>query len=112
MVFLLNFLPALIVITFGLIIRYAVPSKVGKVVFATLGVLLLFVYFQIQPSYLPKGTVKPMSSPGFEVVQKPIEDRQLKPKSADERDSKMREYEKESDARREALIEQVKSEKE
>lgn len=112
MVFLYNILPFLIVIVMGLIIRYAVPSKVGKVIFALLTVALLFVYYQIQPSYMPKGSVKPLPVAEFKVVDKPMVDRMLKTKPADERDAEMQaEYEK-SDARRNALVEKLKSEKE
>lgn len=112
MVFLLNALPYIIVIFMGLVIRYAVPSKVGKVFMGLLAVGMLVVYFQIQPSYIPKGTVKPLANPAFELVETPIVDRQLKRVDPQVRDSKMAEYEKQSNARREALIEQIKSEKE
>lgn len=112
MVFLYNSFPFLIVILMGLIIRYAVPSKVGKFIFALITVGMLFVYFQIQPSYMPKGSVKPLPVADFKIVDKPMVDRMLKTKPAAERDAEMQaEYDK-SDARREAFVEKIKSEKE
>jgi len=87
MVFLINILPFLIVLVFGLAIVYAVPSKVGKVIMGAIGVLMLVVYFQIQPSYMPKGTVKPMQVQQFEKLDIPMVDRSLKPMSDEQRDA-------------------------
>jgi hypothetical protein len=87
MVFLINSLPFFIVILMGLVIRYAVPSKVGKVIFAGLTVLMLVVYFQIQPSYMPKGTVKTLPNAEFRTVDKPVSDLVPKPKSPEQYDT-------------------------
>lgn len=113
MVVLLNFLPAIIVIFMGLIIRYAVPSKVGKWMMALLTVGMLFLYFQIQPSYLPKGTVKDLPRAEFRVDDdSPIQDRMRKTISAEEREARMTKVEEETSQRIESLIKQSKSEKE
>lgn len=48
--------------------------------------LLLFIYFQAQPSYLPKGEVKRTAVPQFEAKEDlVIEDRNSKPKDPDQR---------------------------
>lgn len=84
MVFLINSLPILIVIIMGLVIRYAVPSTVGKFFIGALTVFMLVVYFQIQPSYMPKGTVKQLHVAEFKHSDAKIVDRSLKPKSSEE----------------------------
>lgn len=112
MVVLLNFLPVIIVVFMALFIRYAVPSKVGKWVFSLLTVGMLFVYFQIQPSYLPKGTVKDLPRAEFKVDDLQIQDRMRKTVSPEERDAQMTKAEKETNERINSLIEKSKSEKE
>lgn len=59
-------------------------------------VVFVVVYGAVQPSYIPKGTVKTYTPPPFETVDKPIVDRSLKPKSAEQ-----------YDAERNAAIEQI-----
>jgi hypothetical protein len=59
-------------------------------------VLFVVVYTAIQPSYLPKGTVKSLPSAPFKSVETPVVDRGLKPKNSDQ-----------YDAERNAAIEQI-----
>lgn len=77
MVFLYNALPYLIVIVFGLVIRYAVPSKVGKAIFGVIGIVTLLVYLQIQPSYIPKGEVR-KSEVVFDYQEKEMRESKLR----------------------------------
>lgn len=49
-------------------------------------VAVLFIYPMIQPSYMPKGTVKPIQNVEFKQLDIPIVDRSLKPKSAEQYD--------------------------
>lgn len=96
MTLLLNFLPGILVVVMGLVIHFLTPSKVGKVIMGVITVAMLVVYFQIQPSYMPKGVAK-QSSPvvEFTVPEGEVVDRMLKPKSSEERDaSRQDEYEK------------------
>lgn len=109
MVFLLNSLPVFIVLIMGLVIRYAVPSKVGKVFMGVLTVAMLLVYFQIQPSYIPKGTVKALPNVEFTTVDKPITDLALKPKSSEEYDKERNKSLQEIDK---SIKEQIKLNKE
>lgn len=45
------------------------------------------IYGLVQPSYMPKGVVKPMAAPiEFRQVEGPMTDRMLKPKSAEQYD--------------------------
>ncbi|WP_407713543.1 hypothetical protein ACJJWD_16085 [Comamonas testosteroni] len=53
-------------------------------------VAVLFVYFQAQPSYLPKGAAARSELPAFPESEAKIEDRLSKPVSGDERDQRMR----------------------
>ncbi|MNC14785.1 hypothetical protein D3C75_625750 [compost metagenome] len=47
---------------------------------------MLLVYPMIQPSYMPKGTVKPMQVQQFEKLDVPMVDRSLKPMPDEQRD--------------------------
>lgn len=69
-------------------------------------------YTLVQPSYMPKGTVKSLPPIELRASDKPIQDRMLKPVPAAERDEKMKAEFKASDERREALVEQIKKDKE
>lgn len=112
MTYLFNVLPYVIVITFGLIIRYAVPSKVGKILFGVIGVLFLIVYFQIQPSYLPKGGVKPEPAlPEFQVKQGEMVDKQPKSMSREDRVKIISDDLEKTDLRLKQMIKELKSEK-
>lgn len=75
-------------------------------------VAVLVIYPKIQPSYIPKGTVKPLPVAETQIVDKPFVDRVIKPMSAAERDERMSAEVLKSEQRREALIKQIKSEKE
>lgn len=60
--------------------------KFKKLWIVAVTLLVLFVYFKAQPSYLPKGEIKRSQLPAFEA--KPdleIEDRLSKPKDPDQR---------------------------
>ena len=59
-------------------------------------VLFVVVYTAVQPSYMPKGTVKALSSQPFQSVETPVVDLGLKPKSSEH-----------YDAERNAAIEQI-----
>lgn len=83
MVFLINSIPIIILIVMGLVIRYAVPSYVGKIVMSVITIFMLVIYFQIQPSYIPKGTVKALPVAEFKASDSKIVDRSLKPKSSE-----------------------------
>lgn len=69
-------------------------------------------YSLVQPSYLPKGTVKALPNAEFVTTNKQIEDRMRKPVPSAERDAHMKEEYKIADERREQFIEKLKSEKE
>lgn len=56
-----------------------------KIAVATIVVLL--VYTKLQPSYIPKGTVERMPVIQSERITKPMEDRMLKAKPAEQRDA-------------------------
>jgi hypothetical protein len=53
-------------------------------------VVTLFVYFQAQPAYLPKGAATRSELPSFPESEAKIEDRLSKPVSGDDRDQRMR----------------------
>lgn len=107
MVVLLNILVPVIII--GLL-YLAYKLKKGWPVLVAIAFVL--AYGLVQPSYMPKGTVKPVQYTEFQKVDKPMADRMLKPKSGAERDAARKaEFEK-NDQRVEALIETMKKEKE
>lgn len=86
MTLLINLIPVLIAaIGFGLSWKF----KSVWAAIATIAALLL--YFQAQPSYMPKGEVKRSEPPVFVESDARIEDRNSKPMSGEERDSRMRE---------------------
>jgi len=60
--------------------------KFKKIWILAITLLVLFIYFKAQPSYLPKGQINRTALPAFEA--KPdleIEDRLSKPKDPDQR---------------------------
>lgn len=73
-----------------------VAWRLKKVWPLAVAVLFVVVYSAVQPSYMPKGTVKTYTPPPFESVNAPIVDRSLKPKSSEQ-----------YDAERNAAIEQI-----
>lgn len=85
MVFLINAIPALIILL-GAFVAYSVKGwkKKVAVVLLTLGISL--IYTQIQPSYMPKGTVRSNPVVEFKQLDIPMVDRSLKPKSDADRD--------------------------
>lgn len=110
MVFLYNIAPYILILAIAIAGYFANGWK-RKVGVSLIAFGLAVLYPQIQPSYMPKGSVKPLPVAEFKVVDKPIVDRMLKTKPAAERDAEMQaEYEK-SDARRNELVEKLKSEK-
>lgn len=50
----------------------------------------MLLYFQAQPSYLPKGEITRSPPPVFGASNAQIEDRNRKPMPGDERDQRMR----------------------
>ena len=94
MIYLYNIFPYFLVIFMGLIIYFAVPSKVGKVFMGVLTLVMLLVYTQIQPSYLPKGTVQRQELPAFERSEKPMVDRYLHTTPGSEHDKWIQEQDK------------------
>ena len=85
MILLINLIPVLIAaIGFGL------SWKLKKLWITAATVAALFLYFQAQPSYMPKGAVKRSALPAFVESDAQIEDRASKPVPADERDQRMR----------------------
>ncbi|UUC95340.1 MULTISPECIES: hypothetical protein [Comamonas] len=85
MTLLINLIPLLIAaIGFGL------SWKLRKLWVAAATVATLFLYFQAQPSYMPKGQVTRSEPPAFTESEARIEDRNSKPMSGDERDQRMR----------------------
>lgn len=111
MTYLFNIMPFLIVLVFGIIIRYAVPSKAGKVVFAVIGVMAMIIYFQIQPSYLPKGTVRSDPVVEFTPNNSVIIDRQLKSVTREQRLLELQDDYDAANKRREEMVEKLKGEK-
>lgn len=87
-------------------LNYLVPAVVLALLYVAfrlkkfwplvVAVVFVVLYGAVQPSYFPKGTVKTYTPPPFEAVDKPMVDRMLKPKSADQ-----------YDAERNAAIEQI-----
>lgn len=85
MTLLINLIPLLIAaIGFGL------SWKLRKLWVAAVTAVTLFLYFQAQPSYMPKGQVTRSEPPTFTESEARIEDRNSKPMSGDERDQRMR----------------------
>lgn len=50
-------------------------------------VAFIVVYGAVQPSYMPKGTVKTYTPPPFEKVEGPIVNRLMMPKTAEQYDA-------------------------
>lgn len=107
MILLMNLLGPLFVV-----VMIILAMRLKKVYPLYIGVFFVIIYSFLQPSYMPKGTVMPsVPNVPFEVSDKPIESRVLKPMSSDERDARMSEVEELSNKRRDELIQQIKSEK-
>lgn len=85
MTLLLNLLP-LAIAGIGLVL--ALRLRKFWIVIAT--ALALWVYFQAQPSYLPKGQIERAPVPALENTEATIQDRVPKPDSLDERDQRMK----------------------
>lgn len=86
MVILFNLLPLLVFMSFVFL-----AYKFKKWWLVLLGVVAVALYFQIQPSYIPKGEVKRTDLPEFEQSSKTIVDRMSKPKSGEEYDKQRKE---------------------
>lgn len=85
MILLINLIPVLMAaIGFGL------SWKLKKLWITAATVAALFLYFQAQPSYMPKGEIERSAIPAFVESDAQIEDRNSKPVPADERDQRMR----------------------
>jgi hypothetical protein len=82
MILLLNMLMTIVVLGHAYL-AYKL-KKIWPIGFA---LVMLLVYPMIQPSYMPKGTVRPMVTQPFEKLDIPIVDRGLKPKSGAEYDT-------------------------
>lgn len=54
-------------------------------------IILLIVYLQVQPSYMPKGKIERSAVPELEQSEATIEDRASKPDSLGERDLRIKE---------------------
>jgi hypothetical protein len=81
MILALNIIVPIVVILF---LWLALRLKSGYPVIAALVFVVMYQLFQ--PSYMPKGTVKPMSKVEFQQVNTPIVDRGLKTKSSEQYD--------------------------
>lgn len=86
MIALMNYAIPLIVLL-GLVAAYA-TKKVWPVLLA---VVISLVYSVAQPTYMPKGTVRPPVIQEVERVERPFVDRGLKPMSDEERDARRNE---------------------
>lgn len=104
MVLLLNILVPLVVI---LLIWFA--YKIKKVYPVLIAIAFIIIYQFAQPSYMPKGTVKPMPKVEFQQLDIPMVDRSLKTKSDVERDAERNKALQEIDN---SINEQIKSNKE
>lgn len=107
MVSLLNF--AVPFVSIALILLAMRLKKFWPVIIA---LVFVIVYQAVQPSYVPKGTVKQLSNAEFIIDNSPIQDRIRKNMSAEDRDNRMLKVENETNERINALVEQSKSEKE
>ena len=84
MILLINLIPLLIAaIGFGL------SWKLKKLWIAAATVAALFLYFQAQPSYMPKGEISRSAPPVFVESEAGIEDRNSKPVPGSVRDQRM-----------------------
>lgn len=98
MVALINLLPVIIVLVFLLwaYIGYKKSKDLTKVGLPLAMMLVtLVLYFQLQPSYLPKGEIKRTSIPSFEQKSLEVVDNTPKPMSGEERDQRRKELYKE-----------------
>lgn len=103
MVLLLNILFPVVIIALMVI------SYKFKKVWPVIGVVAFILIYSIaQPSYMPKGTVKPLPNPEFRVNDSPMVDRLMKPKSPEQYDL---ERQQALDAIDKSLKEQIESNK-
>lgn len=86
MVILFNLLPLLLFVGFVFL-----AYKLKKWWLVLVGVVVAAFYFQIQPSYIPKGEVRRTELPEFEQSSKEIVNRMSKPKSGEEYDKQRKE---------------------
>lgn len=86
MVILFNLLPLLLFVGFVFL-----AYKLKKWWLVLVGVVAVAFYFQIQPSYIPKGEVRRTELPEFEQSSKEIVNRMSKPKSGEEYDKQRKE---------------------
>lgn len=86
MIVLLNLL------TIGIaILGVALAYKLHRVWPLAVSLVVLTLYMQFQPSYMPKGQVTRSDVPVFEQTESVIEDRNSKPKSGGDYDKEMEE---------------------
>lgn len=85
MTLLINLIPLLIA-ALGLGLSW----KFKKLWVAGATLVVVFLYFQAQPSYLPKGEITRSAPPVFTELDARIEDRNSKPMPGNERDQRMR----------------------
>lgn len=112
MVFLINSIPYIFVVVMGLVIRYAVPSKVGKAILGVLTIIGLLLYLQVQPTYMPKGEVK-RSDVVFDYAVKELRESNLrKPVEVSVWDEKMKKEREEVEKRLGENKHEIESEKE
>lgn len=86
MVILFNLLPLLLFVGF-----VCLAYNLKKWWLVLVGVVVVAFYFQIQPSYIPKGEVRRTELPEFEQSSKEIVDRMSKPKSGEDYDKQRKE---------------------
>lgn len=96
MTFVFNLLPVVIagVFLFWAYSRFK-KDKIKAILPLVLMVTTLVLYFQVQPSYLPKGEIKRSAVPQFEQKQLGVKDITSKPLSGEERDARRKEQYKE-----------------
>lgn len=75
---------------------------------ALIALVFVVAYGALQPSYMPKGTVKPLPNPEFHVNDSPMVDRLMKPKSPEQYDLERKQA---LDAIDKSLKEQIESNK-
>lgn len=112
MIALLNLVP-LFIGAVAIVIAHYMKTLKSKVIVIAVGIVVVMLYGQVQPSYLPKGVAAQSKAPAaFVVPEGEIVDRVKKPVSSEERDKALSEKYKEAEIFRERLINDVKSEKE
>lgn len=107
MVFLINSIPFLIVALGGLFV-YFTPRWRNKMIAIIATIFISLIYTQVQPSYMPKGTVRSTPTVEFQKLDIPMVDRSLKTKSDAERDIERKAAMKEIDDNLQKQIEKNK----